>query len=92
MVVITEAGMATCLGWWAQLRVEGKSVVVATSPEERWPESSLVVAELRSEGEAQAMFRSINQRILLKARTFDSREWPGSIRREGNDAAGGRNR
>ncbi len=75
MVIITESGTATSLAWWASLRVEGKSVVVATSPESN---SSLVVAALPSEAEAKAMFTAINQRMLLKARRFDAREWSDS--------------
>jgi hypothetical protein len=81
MLVIMQSGLATSLSRWAHMRVEGDLVVLLGPSKEGGPGSSLVVAELRSEGEAQAMFRTINQRILLKARRFDACDWPGLIRR-----------
>jgi hypothetical protein len=86
MVIITESGTATSLGWWASLRVEGKSVVVTTSSE---TDSLLVVAAFPSEAEAKAMFTAINQRISLKARRFDARECAGLICHEANDTQEG---
>ncbi len=82
MVLITESGTATSLAWWASLRVDGKSVVVATFSK---TDSSLVVAARPSEAEAKAMFNAINQRILLKARTFDARGWSNSTRSQAPD-------
>ena len=80
MVVLAQSGFTTSLAWWAHLRVEGNSVMLANSSEEGLPDPCLVVAELSSDAEAKARFRTLNERILLKARTFDARDWAGLAR------------
>jgi len=80
MVVATQSGLMTSLSCWAHMRVEGDSVVLASSSDESWPASTLVVVAFPSEEEAKAMFDRISQRIQFKARTFDARDWPGMIR------------
>ena len=87
LLVTTHLGLRTSLSWWANMRVEVDAVVLSSPSKEGWPDSSLVVAELSSEGEARAMFGTISQRILLKARTFDARDWPPPIRSQSPEAA-----
>lgn len=52
---------------------------------------SLVVAEVSSEGAAQTLFRTVNQRLRDGALRFDAREWPGLVLDQftGNQADGG---
>jgi hypothetical protein len=85
LVLTTQSGLTTSLSWWAHMRVEGDSVVLASSSDDGWPDSSLVIAELSSDSEAKALFRTLNERILLKARTFDARDWPAPIRSQTSD-------
>lgn len=92
LIVVTESGLTTSASWWANCRVEGNNVVLSGSHEGGWPETNLIVAEHRSEAEARALFRKLNDRILLGAQWFDARDRAGLICREGKDAAGGRNR
>ena len=87
LVLVAQSGLRTSLSWWANMRVEVDAVVLSSSSKEGWPDSSLVVAELRSEEEARAMFGTISQRILLKARAFDARDWPPPIRSQSPEAA-----
>jgi hypothetical protein len=46
-----------------------------------------VVASLGSEAEAQALFRTVNDRITLGAGTFDVSEWP-TLGRSGQSRQG----
>ncbi|MDP9225672.1 MAG: hypothetical protein M3P18_17895 [Actinomycetota bacterium] len=94
MIVITSSSVVTCLGWWEKFSVEGNAVVLSSPSAMESDGANLVVAEVRSEAEAGALFRTINHRIVLGARRFDVLdEWPGSIRRgDGDDVAGGRSR
>ncbi|MDP9227330.1 MAG: hypothetical protein M3P18_26475 [Actinomycetota bacterium] len=90
MIVIASSSVVTCLGWWEKFSVEGNAVVLSSPSDIESDGANLVVAEVSSE----ALFRTINQRIVLGARRFDVLdEWPGSIRRgDGDDVAGGRSR
>ena len=72
LVVVTSTGIATRLEWWNTMMVDGSSLVLANAGEDD-PGLALVVAELGSEGEAQAMFRVVRQRMALGAPSFDAR-------------------
>jgi hypothetical protein len=55
-----------------ELMVDGSSLVLANAGRDD-PGLALVVTELGSEGEAQAMFRVVRQRMVLVAPSFDAR-------------------
>ncbi len=79
-VVTTASGVATCTGWWSRLRVEGCSLVLDYADRDSAPEAVLVVANLPSVGEAQALFQTITDRIAYRGTTFDVRDWPSLAR------------
>lgn len=88
LVVVTSAGVPTSLAWWSRIRVDGHSLLLdAIVAEDDLSSDSLVVAEVRSEGEAQAMFRTINERLRDGASRFDARDWPGLVRADVDDAS-----
>jgi hypothetical protein len=89
LTVVTEAGIATSTKWWANIRVEGSSVVLSSSYEYGWPDANLVVAELASMRAAKEMFRTIQDRIALKVRRFDASEWSEHARRDPDNSAEG---
>lgn len=90
LMIVTAAGIPTSLAWWSRLRVEGQAVVLdAIVGDDESSGDSLVVAEVRSEGEAQAMFRTINQRLRDGASKFDARDWPGLVRDASDESAEG---
>ena len=74
LVVFTSTGVVTSLEWWRTMKVEGESLLLVTASPDGEREIVLLVAQLRSEGEAQAMFRAIEQRIRLGAPRFDARD------------------
>jgi hypothetical protein len=89
MLVITQSRLTTSLSWWTTRRVEGNSVVLASSSDEGWPEANLIVAEHRSEVEAKEFFCKLNDRILRGAGWFDARNWPDLIRQGETDTKEG---
>ena len=87
--MMTEGGTATSTKWWANIRVEGSSVILSSSHDDGWPDANLVVAELASMRAAKEMFRAIQDRIALKVRRFDASEWSEHARRDPDNSAGG---
>lgn len=85
LVVVTSSNVATSITWWGICRIDGKSVVLSSSAEDDASQADLVVAELRSEAEAGAFYRTLTQRARLKARIFSAAEWPGLVRDHGPD-------
>ena len=77
LVVVTSAGVQTSLAWWSRLRVDGQAVVLDAAADDDPSVDSLVIAEVRSHGEAEAVLRTINQRMKDGASRFDARSWPG---------------
>lgn len=71
LVVVTSTGIATRLEWWNTMMVDGSSLVLANAGKDD-PELALVVAELGSEEEAQAMFRAVRKCIRFGVRHFDA--------------------
>ena len=82
LLVVVESGVATSLDWWSQLKVSGDAVILQVTPDEG-PTHELMVAQLGALAEAQDMFAAINERVLLRARCFDVRDWIVSISMKG---------
>jgi hypothetical protein len=77
MIVITQSGLGTSVSWWRHMHVDGDSLVLLGTAE--W-DSPVVVAQLPSEDDARKLFDVVSQRIALKARRFDARDWSALIR------------
>ena len=90
LIVVTWDGQVTCLSWWDKLGVAGCRVVLWGPFNDGVPENSLVVAELRSVGEAKAFYRTLNDRILLEAKAFDAPEWPSLMPVKQRESSGAR--
>lgn len=85
MLVIASSGLVTSLAWWSAMRVEDHSLVLTNGVGDT--EGVFVVASLRSEGEAQALLRTVSDRIALGAGTFDVGDWP-TLGRAGQSSQG----
>lgn len=56
--------------WWQTMKVDGNSLLFTNALPGGESEVALVVAELASEAEAQAMFRAVRRFMACGARRF----------------------
>jgi hypothetical protein len=76
MIVITSCGVITALAWWSTCDRDGTEVTLTGKDADGVPVAGLVVADLRTEAEANAFLRTMTQRVHLRARRFDATGWP----------------
>ena len=88
MNVMTQDGLLTDLSWWAQMMVDGDSIVLSnvrtvrnkgedpTSEEELADSKTLVVAEFPKNQEiVQQLFKDLNEGIRYGKDSFDVNDW-----------------
>jgi hypothetical protein len=78
LIVVTALGIPTSMSWWSCVSVEGKAVVVSAVGKDADDGCSLVLANLRSQGEAQAFLRTLVRLTEYGARTYRASDWPGT--------------
>ena len=77
--VVTSSGVATNLSWWTALSRADNEVRLTRSCGDddcSIPDDFLVVADLRSPSEAEALYETLKARINLKAQMFDASNSP----------------